>query len=127
MPDDFFDLYDLRVDWLAGETCRCGAKPGDHFLLHGEHLKFPPGQSWSLYTLAALLPILPAKQRPTHPHDWMTTDAVIACPDPNCSSRFRITRTGKRTFRHSEVTAEPLTIEPEPDAEHELENSGNKE
>jgi uncharacterized repeat protein (TIGR04076 family) len=127
MPDHSFDLYDLRVDWLAGETCYCGAQPGDHFLLHGEHLKFPPGQTWSLYTLAALLPILPAKQRPTHPHDWMSTDAVIACPDPNCSSRFRITRTGKRTFRHSEVTAVPLTIEPERDAEHELENSGNKE
>jgi uncharacterized repeat protein (TIGR04076 family) len=107
--DDSFDLYDLRVDWTPGEKpCYCGGQPGDHFSLHGEHLKFPPGQTWSIYTLAALLPILPAKQRPTHPNDWMTTDALIACPDPNCGSRFKITRTGTRTFKHGEVTAVPL-------------------
>jgi hypothetical protein len=38
----------------------------------------------------------------------MTTDAEVACPDPNCGARFRITRTGSRTFRHAEVTAVPL-------------------
>ena len=53
-------------------------------------------------------PLLPAKQRVTHPNDWMTTDAEVACPDPHCGARFRITRTGLRTFRHSEVTAVPL-------------------
>jgi uncharacterized repeat protein (TIGR04076 family) len=58
--------------------------------------------------LAALLPLLPAKQRPTDPNDWMSTDAEVACPDPNCPSRFRITRLGKRVFRHAEVTAVPL-------------------
>lgn len=103
--DDSFVLHDLRVEWIAGPSCYCGAKAGDHFELHGEHLKFPAGQSWSIYTLAALLPLLPAKQRPTHPNDWMTTDAIIACPDPNCSSRFGISRTGLRRFKHSEVTA----------------------
>jgi len=59
-------------------------------------------------TLAALLPLLPAKQRETHPNDWMTTDAEVACPDPYCGGRFRITRIGKRIFRHSEVTLVPL-------------------
>ena len=29
-----------------------------------------------------VLPLLPAKQRPTDPNDWMTTDAEVACPDP---------------------------------------------
>ena len=29
-----------------------------------------------------LLPLLPAKQRDTHPNDWMTTDMEVACPDP---------------------------------------------
>ena len=106
--DDSFTLYDLRVEWIAGETCYCKAKAGDHFELQGEHLKFPAGQTWSIYTLAALLPLLPAKQRPTHPNDWMTTDALIACPDPNCSSRFRISRSGTRSFSHAEVTAVPL-------------------
>jgi L1 cell adhesion molecule like protein len=38
----------------------------------------------------------------------MTTDAEIACPDPNCPSRLRITRTGLRRFRHGDVTLVPL-------------------
>jgi hypothetical protein len=38
----------------------------------------------------------------------MTTDAEIACPDPNCKSRMRIVRTGVRMFNHAEVTALPL-------------------
>lgn len=53
----------------------------------------------------AVFPLLAAKQRFTHRNDWMTTDAEIACPDPNCKSRLRIVRTGLRTFRHGEVTA----------------------
>ena len=57
---------------------------------------------------AALLPLLPAKQRISDENDWMTTDAEVACPDPNCGARFRITRTGKSTFRHSETTVVPL-------------------
>jgi uncharacterized repeat protein (TIGR04076 family) len=110
MLDDNFELYDLRVEVLApvGARVLCGAAPGDHFELRGEMLHFPPGQGFSIYSLAALLPLLPAKQRETHPHDWMTTDAEVTCPDPNCPTRFRITRLGKRRFRHAETTAVPL-------------------
>ena len=110
VPDDSFELYDLRVEVVApeGATLYCGARPGDFFELKGEMLQLPPGQGFSIYSLAALLPLLPAKQRPTHPNDWMSTDAEVACPDPNCPSRFRITRLGKRVFRHAEVTAVPL-------------------
>ncbi|WP_395676737.1 TIGR04076 family protein [Inquilinus sp.] len=109
-PDDSFELYDLRVEVVApeGGPIYCGAKVGDHFELRGEMLHLPPGQGFSIYSLAALLPLLPAKQRPTHAHDWMTTDTEVACPDPNCSSRFRITRTGKRRFSHAATTAVPL-------------------
>ena len=108
--DDSFELYDLRVEVVApeGGPIYCGARVGDHFELHGEMLHLPPGQGFSIYSLAALLPLLPAKQRPTHANDWMTTDAEVACPDPNCSSRFRITRTGKRRFSHAATTAVPL-------------------
>ena len=84
---------------------------GDYFELRGEMLHLPPGQGFSIYSLAALLPLLPAKQRPTHPNDWMSTDAEVACPDPNCPSRFRITRTGTRKFSHAAVTAVPLSGE----------------
>ena len=108
--EDSFTLHDLKVEVVspAGAKIYCGAKAGDYFELKGEMLFLPPGQGFSIYSLAALLPLLPAKQRPTDPHDWMTTDAEVACPDPHCGARFRITRLGVRTFRHSEVTAVPL-------------------
>lgn len=107
--DDRFELYDLRVEVIASERPMvCSHRAGDWFELHGENLVLPPGQPFSVYALAALLPLLPAKQRLTAPNDWMTTDTDIACPDPNCGARFRITRTSMRTFRHGEVTAVPL-------------------
>jgi hypothetical protein len=45
----------------------------------------------------------------------MTSDAEVACPDPNCPTRLRITRTGKRTFRRADTTAvaKPGTAGPE--------------
>ena len=109
-PAGGFELYDLRVEVVGqpGQTIYCGARLGDYFELHGEMLKLPPGQGFSIYSLAALLPLLPAKQRVTDPNDWMTSDAEVACPDPNCPTRFRITRTGRRSFKHSDVTAVPL-------------------
>jgi len=110
MRDDEFELWDLRVEVTApeGAAVYCGAQPGDFFELHGEMLHLPPGQGFSIYSLAALLPLLPAKQRDTHPNDWMSTDAEVACPDPNCPTRFRITRTARRRFSHAATTAVPL-------------------
>ncbi len=110
MADDGFDLYDLRCEVVIpeGGAVYCGAKPGDHFELHGEMLTLPPGQGLSIYSLAALMPLLAAKQRPTHRNDWMTTDAEIACPDPHCSTRWRIRRMGLRRFSHAATTAVPL-------------------
>ena len=110
MKDDAFVLYDLKVEVVATERPMiCNHKAGDFFEIKVENMSLPPGQTFPIYPLAAILPLLPAKQRMTHPHDWMTTDAEIACPDPNCGGRFRITRTGTSTFHHDEVTAVPLT------------------
>ncbi len=108
--DDSFELYDLRVEVVApqGAKIYCNSKPGDWFEGRGELLHFQPDMPFSLYSLAALLPLLPAKQRPTDANDWMTTDSEIACPDPNCPTRFKITRIGKRRFSHAETTAVPL-------------------
>jgi len=106
---DEFTLWDLRVEVIAGEReMVCNHRVGDYFELSGENLSFPPGQTFPIYPLAALLPLLPAKQRDTAANDWMTTDTEIACPDPNCGGRFRITRTRRTTFRHGEVTRVPL-------------------
>jgi uncharacterized repeat protein (TIGR04076 family) len=110
--DDRFELFDLRVEVVApeGVPIQCNARVGDWFEVRGELLHFPPGQPFSMYSLAALLPLLPAKQRPTHPNDWMSTDAEVACPDPHCPTRFRITRLGRRVFSHAQTTAVPLPI-----------------
>ena len=107
--NDAFELFDLKVEVVAGRAeMVCDHKVGDYFELSGENLSLPPGQSFPIYPLAAILPLLPAKQRKTHPNDWMTTDMEVACPDPLCGAVFRITRTGVRTFKHSEVTRVPL-------------------
>jgi len=114
MAADQFDLYDLRVEVVVQDDrkIQCNAKVGDYFEVHGEVLHFPPGQGFSMYSLAALLPLLPAKQRPSEAADWMSTDAEVACPDPHCPTRFRITRLGKRSFRHGDTTAVPLPPAP---------------
>ena len=113
-PSAEFRLFDLRVEveQVKDLPMVCNHKVGDSFELRGENLSLPPEQTFPLYALAALLPLLPAKQRETHPHDWMTTDALIACPDPNCGGRFRILRTGTSVFDHAEVTAVPLPVTP---------------
>jgi uncharacterized repeat protein (TIGR04076 family) len=109
-PEEEFELFDLRVEVVApkGAKIYCGAKPGDYFELHGEMLILPQGQGFSIYSLAALLPLLPAKQRVSDKNDWMSSDAEVACPDPNCPTRFRISRTAKRRFKRSEATAVPI-------------------
>ncbi len=111
--DGRFELWDLRVEAIVpdGGSIYCGARAGDFFELRGEMLHLPADQGFSIYSLAAVLPLLAAKQRPSDRNDWMSTDAEVACPDPNCASRLRIVRTGKRTFHHAATTAVPLPPE----------------
>ena len=112
MNNDEYQLYDLKVEVFQSEDGKpmvCRHKAGDYFTVTDEdRIGFPPGMMMPLYPLAAILPLLPATQRPLNPNDWMATDAVIACPDPNCGGRFRITRGELRTYRHSEQTVTPL-------------------
>lgn len=106
--DGAFWLYDLKVETvLDGRAAVCRHVEGESFRVEGENLVFEAGTRISMYALAAVLPLLPAKQRETSPHDWMTTDAEIACPDPHCGGRLRVTRLAKREFRHAETTGLP--------------------
>lgn len=110
-----FQLYRLRV------TCKHtsdGRKPlstiadGASFEMSGENLIFNNcNQTFPLYALSALLPLLPAKQRPTDAMDWMTTDAVIADPDPYNGVMYVIKRLYLETFDRADVTAVPLSYE----------------
>lgn len=103
-----FWLYDLKVETvLDGRTPVCRHVEGESFRVEGENLVFAAGTRLSMYALSAILPLLPAKQRDTAEHDWMSTDAEVACPDPHCGGRLRITRVGKRWFRHAETTGLP--------------------
>jgi uncharacterized repeat protein (TIGR04076 family) len=110
MADDTFELYDLKVtiEEIRG-NCTCNHALGEYFELKGGKLELPPGQSFCLYALQAAIPLLPAKQRPLHPHDWMQTDTRIICPDPLCGVVMRIERSGRRVLHHNEVSAVPLT------------------
>ncbi len=110
MSDDTFELNDLRVEVvrLPGRDFVCGHVEGEAFRVVGEDIVFEPGGRFSMYGLAALLPLLTAKQRPTAPNDWMTTDTDIACPDPHCGAVFRVTRTGRSRFSHAETSRVPL-------------------
>jgi uncharacterized repeat protein (TIGR04076 family) len=104
MTDDSFTLYDLHVEVseIRGRNT-CGLAVGDSFDLCGGRLT---AHGFCLYALQSTLPLLPAKQRPTHPSDWMTTDLLIHCPDPACGTILRIDRAGETTFRHSEVSGQ---------------------
>ncbi len=77
---------------------------GDYFEVSGENISIPAGKTFSMYAMAAVLPLLPAKQRMTHEHDWMSSDDLVMCPDPNCEAVMRITRTKVREFRTEDVT-----------------------
>ncbi len=106
--DEGFWLYDLRVTTvLDGRTPVCRHVEGESFAVQGENLIFDKNQQVSMYALAALLPLLPAKQRPTDPRDWMSTDTEVACPDPHCGGRFKISRGEKRWLSHAETTGLP--------------------
>ena len=114
---DTFVLYDLKVEVVEGDKPMvCSHKVGDYFLVEGENLVFPAGSQFSMYSLSALLPLLPAKQRELHKNDWMLSDCEIACPDPNCGARFKITRTKKRILSHAACTVVPVACD-EPDKE----------
>lgn len=108
--NDSFTLYNLKVEVVAtGKPFVCSHKVGSYFLVEGENLIFPEDHTFSLYSMSALLPLLPAKQRPLHRNDWMLSDSLIACPDPHCGAQFKITRTETKEFSHAKTTIVPIS------------------
>ena len=107
-PPDEFQLYDLAVvvERIDGH-CTCDMTVGDRFFLRSGKLSLPAGAGFCLYALQATIPLLPAKQRPSHPADWMTTDHRVVCPDPACRLVMRIDRVGSRILRHDDVSPIP--------------------
>ena len=106
-PDEAdMELYDLRitVDEIAGRSV-CGLAVGDYIeLTESSRLRLPPGGQFGHYALAALLPLLPAKQRQLPAADWLERDSLVACPDPEERLVMRITRTSSRSMRSSDLS-----------------------
>ncbi|MGD9145501.1 MAG: TIGR04076 family protein [Anaerolineae bacterium] len=76
-------LHNLRVvvQEVRGK-CTSGMQPGDRFFLRSGRLYVPADQHFCLYALHAVLPLLPAKQRPLADGDWLKADSQVICPDP---------------------------------------------
>lgn len=109
-PNDAFTLHNLRVEIDASSGRIIGKhKIGDYFEVVGEDIFIPHQQGFSLYALASLLPLLPAKQRMNHPNDFMETDDLIADPDVHSKAVYRIRRMDKTVFHHGDVSANPLS------------------
>ena len=100
------ELAEIRVvvDRIEGRSV-CGMKPGDSFCVtDSSQLRMPDGGHFCLYALAAVLPLLPARQRPLDPGDWMAKDTEVACPDPDERLIMRIERGRVRTLRTDDLT-----------------------
>jgi uncharacterized repeat protein (TIGR04076 family) len=99
-------LHDLRVtvESIAGRPV-CGLRVGDYFeVTQSSRLSLPAGRHFCLYALAAVLPLLPAKQRDLPAADWLERDSLVACPDPDERLVMRITRTRRRPLRSADLT-----------------------
>jgi uncharacterized repeat protein (TIGR04076 family) len=100
------ELWDLRVtvDSIEGRSV-CGLAVGDYFeVTRSSHLTVPPGRHFCIYALAAVLPLLPAKQRALAADDWLETEALVCCPDPDERLVMRVERLALRSLDSEELT-----------------------
>ena len=101
-----FSLYDLRVtvEEIRGRSV-CGMRVGDYFeLTESSRLRIPAGKHFCVYALAAVLPLLAAKQRELSANDWLASDSTVHCPDPDEGLVMRIQRLEKRQLNRDELT-----------------------
>lgn len=104
-PPGTTELYDLSiiVDRIEGRSV-CGMLPGDRCEITGSsRLRIPQGH-FCLYALAAVLPLVPAKQRPLPAGDWLHRDTEVACPDPDERLVMRIERGTLRSYPTGDLT-----------------------
>ncbi len=104
--EDVTRLYDLRVvvDRIEGRSV-CGLRPGDSFTVtQSSQVRIPEGGHFCLYALAAVLPMLPAKQRELAAGDWMAQDGEAVCPDPGERLVMRIERGDLADHRTEDLT-----------------------
>ena len=106
MTSDRFQLYDLRVTVveIRGRSV-CGLAVGDWFeVSNSSQLVLPEGRHFCIYALASVLPLLPAKQRELANNDWLASDSLVACPDPEEQLIMKIERLAPVDLRKSDLT-----------------------
>lgn len=106
MADDSFTLSDLRitVDRIEGRSV-CGLRVGDYFdIEQSSHVVIPAGKHFCAFAMASVLPFLAAKQRAPADGDWLASDDLFACPDPDERLIMRVERTTQRTLRGRDLT-----------------------
>lgn len=98
-------LNDIRVVTVGDPMeFNCAHNPGDGFECRGENLYFNEHtKQFSHFVLATLMPYIAAKQRAGDPNDWMQYEQDIACPDPQCSARFRFSVVERREYEYSSI------------------------
>lgn len=100
------ELFDLRivVDRIEGRSV-CGLKVGDYFeVTNSAELRIPEDKHFCIYAIQAAMPLLPAKQRQMPASDWLESDSLVACPDPDERLIMRIERTAKVKLKSSDLT-----------------------
>ena len=106
MSDGTFQLYDLRVTVveIRGRSV-CGLSVGDWFeVRNSSRLVLPPDRHFCIYALSSVLPLLPAKQRELSKNDWLASDSLVACPDPDEQLIMKIERLAPVDLRKSDLT-----------------------
>src|SRR5260370_14470880 len=79
-----FSLSDLRVtvERIEGRSV-CGLVVGDYFeVTESSRLRIPPDRHFCIYALAAILPLMAAKQRRLAAEDWLEHETLDAGPRP---------------------------------------------
>ncbi len=100
------ELWDLtiRVERIEGRSV-CGMEVGDCAVLRdSSKLEIPAGRHFCIYALSSVLPLLAAKQRDLPADDWLESDSLVACPDPDERLIMRIERTRRVTLDAGELT-----------------------
>lgn len=99
-------LFDIRVtvERIEGRSV-CGLAVGDFFeVTESSRVRIPEGKHFCLYALAAVLPLIPAKQRRLPAGDWLEQDSLVCCPDPDERVVMRIERLDERALVTEELT-----------------------
>ena len=106
MADDTFTLNNLRVtvERIEGRSV-CGLSVGDFFdIEQSSHVVIPPGKHFCAFAMGSVLPFLAAKQRELRPGDWLASDHLFACPDPDERLVMRVEQTGQQALRGRDLT-----------------------